>query len=226
MKDDNKKKTTDQILLDEDATREAMNCEEEVWRDPDVISIYNATIENEDFSITVYRPMEYNLAFRTNWKHILVRPVPSVEHTPSHVVMSKIASTFPEESRNFMQVIPKRSNYVSREEYTLHLWTMQSACNFQIDEVNDSLLSEADGDCVRVSKDSLGNEYLAVISEKYWPSWGEVVALKEQYFGTNVDAIIVNRGFDKDVAVFGEHDRKIVLVWKATDIDLPDSFLV
>lgn len=216
--------STNEVVYNEMATKKVLLWEEFDLQDPAYLSIFDAKFGNDTFSITACWPIEYNLIFKENWQHILVRP--NFEATPSYEVMSKIASTFFNKDELCMQVIPKRCNYVSNEPYTLHLWNMVSRCNFQIDEaIYQTRLETNCKNGVFVRFDSLGNRYIAIVTNGYWPSWLELVHIKEEFFGTNVDAVIINRGFEKDVQIFSG-SRKIVLIWEATDVDLPDKLLV
>lgn len=216
--------STDEVVLDEEATKKVLQWEDFDFQDPTYLSIFNAKFGEYTFSITACWPIEYNLVFKQNWRHILVRP--NFEAIPSYEVMSKIASVFFEDNELCMQVIPKRCNYVSNEPYTLHLWNMISRCNFQIDEaISETKVETNCKNGVYVRFDSLGNRYIAIISDGYWPSWLELVYIKEEFLGTNVDAVIINRGFEKDIEMFSG-SRKIVLIWDATDVDLPDKLLV
>ena len=131
-----------------------------------------------------------------------------------------------------MQVIPRRKNYISREPYTLHLWNMKSFCDFKFDEIYTHIFSEDvfhfnnNGISVKISTDSSDNEFVAIISEKKWPSWDEIVKVKEETLGTNIDAILVNRDFHRDIEFFQKRKYKIVIIWEATTITLPNKDLV
>ena len=103
---------------------------------------------------------------------------------------------------------------------------MVSRCNFQIDEAISKVRIETHcKNGVHVYSDSLGNRFIAVISTGYWPSWLELVHIKEELFGTDVDAVIINRGFQKDVKMF-TGSRNIVLIWDASDVTLPNKIYV
>jgi len=219
--------STNEIHFNEEVTREKLSIKlDDDWNDPSFFSVFDANFDAEHFSVTAHIPMEHNLVFHENWQHVLVRP--DAKDTPSYDVMSKIATAFFKEEANeyAMQVIPKRENYVSREEYTLHLWNLPAkAPDFQIDEALQKAISHYIGNTFYVSYDSLGNKFISIISETNWPSWTEIVQTKEWIFGTDSDAILINRGFEKDIQAF-EGKLKVVLIWEASRVQLPPSFLV
>lgn len=213
-----------EVIYNEEETKKATQWDNFYYDDPTFFSIFTAKFGGYNFFITACCPIEYNLIFKQNWNHILVRP--TANETPSYEVMSKISSIFFKDDELCMQVIPKRCNYVSAEPYTLHLWNMVTPCNFQIDEaISETRLKTKCKNGVYVRFDSLGNRYIAIISDNYWPSWLELVNIKEEFFGTDVDAVIINRSFEKDIEMFSS-SCKIVLIWDATCVELPDKLLV
>ena len=222
MKDLTKIKTAE-IWVDEKSTQDALSREHEDVRYPELTSVFSGNINGELFSITANIPAEYNATFKKAWAHLLVRPV--FDMTPSYMAMSKIADTFFNENEYAMQVIPKRSDYISREEYTLHLWSFNKHNpSFLFKEVC-SLLDQKIEKTTMVSRDSNDNRYLAIVGDN-WPSWEQLVQLKETHLGTEVDAVIVNRSFAEDTKLL-TNGKKVVIIWEVTEEDfLPDSFLV
>lgn len=219
---------TPEIIFNESQTKLNLEFEDKQWQDPQYLSVFDAHIGEEHFCITACRTLIRNFLFNEEWDHIIIRPNSTTESTPSYEAMSKIASAFFDKFEYSMQVIPRVENYVNVEPFTLHLWNFKSLCDFQFDEVYEYIntldLSFSNGVAVCSSTDSCNNQYMAIISETNWPCWEDIVKLKEKNLGCDSDVIIINRGFQKDVDMFG--DRKIILLWDATQIELPHPKLV
>lgn len=201
------------------------NCSENEVSSQSEIYVFDCRINNETFEITSCRPQ-----YAEEWHHILVRP--NLYKTPSYEVMAQISAAFFKNDEEFsMQVIPKRCNYVSNEEYTLHLWDMKSHCDFNFKDVYNYIFYQNDFDfkndiCVKHCTDTAHHKCIAVISENRWPTWEEIVQAKEEFMGTNLDAVIINRNISQDLKHFELSNYKIVLIWDASSIKLPDKNLV
>lgn len=200
------------------------------WRSRKYVSDYTGWFaENAIYIISAVIPLvTYQDGTKEEWDHVIVRPVIDINEIPSYEVMSQISEAFFEQGEFAMQVIPRRENYVSIEPYTLHLWGMKDECSFdfevilkEIEAVN--LESEKDM-VIKEGCDSRGNKCLAIITKVTWPTWDEVVQIKEKYWGDKMDAILVNRSFQEDVQQFEKY--KVILLWDAASVKLPPKDLV
>ncbi len=221
--------STPEITLDVNRTQQVLaNDPDGEWGYPEFLSVFVANIEEESLEITACIPMDYNLLLRKSWAHLLVRP--STDATPTYTAMSKIAQAFFKTGHHAMQIIPRCSDYISREKHTLHLWNVTSDCSFQFDEVHQLLsqnLSDIDTDIyLQVSEDSNSNQYLAIAAKDRWLCWEDIVSYKEKYLGADIDAVIVNRSFKEDIQNFSSSKYKVIIIWEASSIELPDKILV
>lgn len=187
------------------------------------LNVFDSRIGNETFEITSLRPQS-----EEEWHHIIIRP--NLYRTPSYESMAEISDTFFQNEFS-MQVIPKRCNYISKEEYTLHLWGMKSPCNFNFKEVYNYLFYQKQFDfkdniCVKHCSDTSNHKCIAVITEHRWPTWEELVQAKEEFIGTKLDAVVINRNIINDLTPFEFSKYKIVLIWYASELQLPDKSLV
>ena len=185
--------------------------------------VFDSNIGNETFEITSSQTYTTD-----GWHHVLVRP--TLSQTPSYEAMAEISDALFQDEFS-MQIIPRRENYISKEKYTLHLWNMKSPCNFDFLEAYNYLFQEfdfdfKDGICVQLSSDTVSHKCIAVIAERRFPSWEELVQAKEKFMGTQVDAVIINRNLEDDLVLFEKCKYKIVLIWDASSIKLPDKSLV
>lgn len=214
---------TAEISRDYTLTEIVLILENYRWINSDFLSVYQANIGKESFFITASR----NYFSGKEWEHVIVRPKSFMQTTPSYLAMSKIATAF-FENEYCMQIIPSRDNYVSIEPFTLHLWNFKKSFAFNFDDIyrkiKDKKLKFHKRICALVTYDSNYNKCLAVISKKDWPPWNKIVDLKEEYLGKDINAIIINRGESKDIISFDSH--KVLLIWDASDIELPPKFLV
>lgn len=200
------------------------------WRSRKYVSDYTGWFaENAIYIISAVIPLvTYKDGTKEEWDHVIVRPVIDINEIPSYEVMSQISEAFFEQGEFAMQVIPRRENYVSIEPYTLHLWGMKTECGFDFEvilkEIETVNLENEKDMVITETCDGRGNKCLAIITKATWPTWDEVVQIKEKYWGDKMDAILVNRSFQEDVQQFEKY--KVILLWDAASVKLPPKDLV
>lgn len=219
---------TPEICFNSFITKKALEFENSNWRDPKYLSVYVANLCDTYLIVACRTLIKLSQIYEKRdhiWDHIIVRPAhPS---TPSYVDMAKIADVFFDRNEYAMQVIPRRKNYVNHEPYALHLWNLPDN-TFQFYEIYQKLKSIPfkfrNELFIQFLLDTKENGALALIFEKNWPTWNEIVRIKEQILGTDIDAVIVNRSLFEDLSTINGH--KVVVLWMNPKLRLPAKFLV
>lgn len=214
---------TGEITFNTKATSNALRKEAPQWRDPKWVSVFDARFPNKH----IYRITACDTVFgREAWFHIIVRPMPVVKDTPTYENMAKIKDAFFYDGEYTMQVLPKKKDYVSREPFTLHLWNFKGdsqAYDQFFESAYETLEMEYEKDSNTIHIVKLPNA-VALISET-WPTWQQIVSVKENVMGDDKAAVIINRSFSKDIELF-EGSKKVVILWDAENMQLPSKFLV
>lgn len=188
------------------------------------VSIFDATIDFQKYVISAGRI----LITKPSWDHIVVRP--NFRDTPSYLAMAKIADIFFSSNEYAMQVIPARKNYVNVEPYTLHLWNLPTN-NFNFNKIYHDLyckpfdpVPKTNEISIQFILDQNDNAALAIAFKTNWPSWNEIVRLKEQILGPETNAVIIHRSLKDDLITINNH--KVIILWLSHSLKLPSKLLV
>lgn len=207
-------------------TNKALAKESPEWRDPKYLSIYDATINSNEYEITACRTLISLPLIYENWDHIIIRP--KFHDTPSYLDMVKIANIFFSSNEYAMQVIPSRKNYVNVEPYTLHLWNLPTN-DFDFHKIYHDLhvmpfVPLTNKISFQFILDQNTNGALAIAFKTDWPTWNEIVKIKEQILGTDTNAVIINRSLRDDLTTINNY--KVIVLWLSNSLKLPAKFLV
>lgn len=156
------------------------------------------------------------------WEHVLLEPL-TLQRCPSWTEMVKLKNTFWESQDVVIQVHPAKKDYINIQPYTLHQWKKHSF-EYDVDTVLETtaeLLKDTSKSFHSFESVSHGQRFIAIYGGTRWPSWEEVCAEKQHYFGPNCPAVQYNISPSFDL-----NDRFLLTVWDASNLPLPPKRLV
>lgn len=159
------------------------------------------------------------------WEHVIMTPM---YRCPKYEEMCKLKDIFWNTDEIALQVHPPKSEYINIHPYALHLWRRNDITSSAEKSLKKRILTtyeEAkkfyngkkqevfirDDDCKK----------LIIFAGNSWPTWEEVCKLKQQYWKPQEPAVQFNLSYSEDMNT--EH---IIILWDASDFDLPDKNLV
>lgn len=160
------------------------------------------------------------------WEHVMINLI-SQQRCPTYEEMCKLKENFWKQNEITLQVHPAKSEYVNFCEYALHLWRYknisQNAENRLFRKINQ-IYQEAkqyyqgkndvlllDGDIKKV----------VIFGGTSWPTWEEVCQIKQNYWNMEEAAVQFNICPEFDM-----NDEHMIILWDATDFELPPKELV
>lgn len=166
------------------------------------------------------------------WEHVLYGVMCPSEHVPDYEEMVWLKDTFFNDDEVAIQVHPRTSDNISLFE-TLHLWRHKLVSNETERDIRERELNYKaylmDRIYPEVAQGTIasrlglvdGRKVLAIISkDSGFPTWYDVKALKERYWGPEGAAVQYNFGKRYDLKY------PILLVWDASGLPLPPKRLI
>lgn len=192
-------------------------------------SFYRAKVDpniRSDFKFTINGKEKVRVAAVCNkdegWEHVLYGH-DEIERLPEWPEMVELKEMFWENNDIVIQVHPRRQDYVNDVPNVLHLWkkTGYTPDLTLIYRITGELLSERDRTPRSFERIAHGCRFVAIFGETRWPTWEEVCAEKQKYFGPDCPAIQYNI-----TPRFDLNGRFLLTLWDATHIPLPPKYLV
>lgn len=162
-------------------------------------------------------------------------PAISWEHAFLYPRNDSRCPTFPEmvQAKEFLwnirevviQVHPTAANYINYKTNALHLWKLRNH-DFDVSEVIETvrmLLHGSDSGYAHAfsSVTTTGRQFVAIYGGDKWPTWEEVCAYKQMYFGEDRAAVQYHIRKELDL-----NDKFLIVLWDAAGVPLPPKELV
>lgn len=160
-----------------------------------------------------------------NWEHVMLN-LEEQKRCPTYEEMCILKETFWTEDEIAIQVHPKKSDYINKCQYALHLWrnkTITPQAEARLKRRISGVYCEAKqcnsehGKEIFLSK----HRVLVIFCGKDWLSWEEVCKIKQKYWEPEEAAVQFNVSPELDC-----NEEHMILLWDASDFDLPAKELV
>lgn len=181
-----------------------------------------------------YFPLEDGFGFLSafnfksaEWEHVML-DLSLQQRCPSYKEMCQVKDMFWDENEITLQVHPPQSEYVNIVEYALHLWRYKNIYPSTEKKLKKKIKSTYE-ECKKyyqakkaeiLIEDDAGKK-LIIFGGNSWPSWEEVCKLKQKYWQAEEAAIQYNISYNIDL-----NDEHMIILWDATDFELPPKELV
>ncbi len=161
------------------------------------------------------------------WEHVSMETIHGdVSRCPTYEEMCLLKYSFFSENEITLQVHPKKSEYVNRNPNILHLWRSKNITT----RVEQRLKSKICKGYEEAKKYFSGerkevfledSRLLIVFCGQEWLSWEEICKIKQRYWEPEEAAVQFNVSWELDC-----NEEHMILLWDATDFDLPSKDLV
>lgn len=161
------------------------------------------------------------------WEHVSMETISQdISRCPTYEEMCLLKYRFFSENEITLQVHPAKSEYVNKKKYMLHLWRNKEITTMAEERLRRKICKTYEeakkyfsGERKEIYLPKCG--IVIIFCGEEWLSWEEVCKIKQRYWDPEEVAVQFNVSRELDC-----NEEHMILLWDATDFDLPPKDFV
>lgn len=181
--------------------------------------------ERSEFYLPIGETLGYVSAMNfldDDWEHVMLNGFWS-NRCPTYEEMTLLKDTFWTEGEIAIQVHPRKSEYINKCEYTLHLWrnrNVSEKVERGLRQRIEKMLEKAKEFYEKGQRKEIlleeDTKVVLIFCGDRWLTWEEVCQIKQKYWQPEEAAVQFNIS-----QAFDLNKERIIMLWDAEDFDLP-----